>query len=370
MLEGTRHTLGVALTWLGLKEFTRRIYIAHARWHVRKHRSRFVGAWVRRSLVTEDFVPVASDIDLTVLISIDRLEDFPDSGFLKTILIRDTQIVVKEFLDPWLETGGFRNRQIPAWLSLIHTSGNTLRDVPPDADHALAFDLAQEAFLLYRQIETHRSSPELSRAEAKLWREIERLRVYWHTRDPEVLMAPRKLFELPEGRSELLGSLEAFSEELLKVLPAPLADFTVEPLIKEKGIPGSDLYLEVLRRPVFLLEDLSVAASIPREKFLVTRNFLRLLKGTGIQEQTLLNRAAREIRYYRNFNRQRLAHDLVQALILEPKNTSQIFYCFKNIDEFLSALGAESEAFTGLPERREDLLALSRKALQRLRDLG
>lgn len=371
MLEGIRHFTGNSLIHLGLKESVRRIYFSHARSYLSQHQDKLSGAWARRSLVNSDFVPVMSDVDLTVLISLENLKSLYQNPLRKTLLVRDIQIVAEEFLSPWLQTGGFRNRQIPNWVPLLPSS-RTLIDSPPEAEDEIAFELSQEAYLLYWQIEQFQKTSSITPMEQKLWRELERLAVFWRTRDPEIWTASRSLFDPPfqKGRSGLLAALDVFAGELLGSIASPMNSFDIAPLRKSGDENGHEAFLSIRGKPVYILTNVQAMDKVKGSFFIITENFLKLIKGIGIQEQSLLNLAAKAPGYYREFNRQRLAHDLIQALILEPWNKSQIYFCFKNIEEYLSILGASETEFRNLPEGETELLDLSHKVLARLGSLS
>jgi hypothetical protein len=83
-------------------------------------------------------------------------------------------------------------------------------------------------------------------------------------------------------------------------------------------------------------EDIRSISRKFRSDFVVTSEFVSLIKGIGIQDQPLLNRLAwQESGYYRDFCTQRLAHDLIGSVLLDPENSRQLYFCLKNIDEFL-----------------------------------
>jgi hypothetical protein len=200
--------------------------------------------------------------------------------------------------------------------------------------------------------------------EVKLWKEIERLKVFWQTGREEITTASRKRFDISHDRALLLSSLEEFAGVLHSKIIPPMNQFDINPLIRKNDVYGDWLHLKIMGKEVFLLRDpLEFRKVKDVGGFIITENFLKLIKGIGVQEQTLLNQAGNTSGYYREFNRQRLAHDLVQALLLQPENKSQIFFCFKNIEDFIPAIREQEEEVKELPSKSEDLIKLATRYL-------
>lgn len=343
------------------------------------------GAWIRRSTTTADFIPLVSDIDLTVLID---LKDLPalmkERYFYPRHLVRDVQLLAVPFLEDWLETGGIRNRQISSWQTII--PGEFHLRLPASFQKSdLAFELAHESFLLFSQL-SQKINEKNFPAQLKLRLELERLLQYWKTGDADLLLVSRSKIS-PEAANDEMGSflirLEAFWGELLLHLEKPMDAYPLTELMKLPDAEITSLFLKIQNRNAILAKDprsyLKVAEEYP-DHFIVTSNFVRLLKGVGVQEQTLLNQVAkRKTPYYVRYNRQRLAHDLIETLLQDIDNESRLYYCFRNNQEFLDSFGWGSaphweDLRTGpegkIPWTREELLRISLANLEVLTRVG
>jgi hypothetical protein len=305
-----------------------------------------VGVWVRRSLTTKDFVPFWSDIDLTVVI---QEESFHKISLNPDLLVQDIQIISDKHLHSWLRTGGVRNRQINHWIRLI---GRLELHLPPqENDGILAFELVHEFYLLYHQLEKklhHQTSSSWQKESTwKLLAEMKRITLFWKTKDLQVLstlradLLPRENVD-PANLREVFLSLDQCWGEILGHLQSPLGEFDVAELIISETPDHHLLNLTIQDKPVVIAKD---AGKIPGlmeqfpESFLCTYNFVKMIKGAGVQEQTLLNQLARDRKsYYFDFNLQRLAHDLLGCFFLSPNQLTQLYYCYKNIHDFYLAL--------------------------------
>ncbi len=288
------------------------------------------------------------------------------------------------FLEDWLETGGFRNRQILSWKPVI-PSTYKLKLPSGEKRSDLAFELAHEIFLLFTQL-AESISRENPRSTQKLKLELERLLQYWRTGNKDFLLVPRIKF-LPQLKEESFGIFlnrhETFWKDILDALENPMGNYPVHELMKFPDKDISPLYLKIRNRDVIMVKDVTQfekTASQNPLNFIATPAFIRLLKGVGIQEQTLLNKTAKtKNRYYIQFNRQRLAHDLIGTLLQDITNESRLYYCFRNNHEFLDAFGWGSaphweELARGtegkIPWSREELIRISLANLEVLMRVG
>jgi hypothetical protein len=99
-----------------------------------------------------------------------------------------------------------------------------------------------------------------------------------------------------------------------------------------------------------------------------------MIKGIGIQEQTLLNQIAKDKNYYFQFNLQRLANDLIGSVLVDTNNQTQLYYCFKNINDFHPVPGWKDIDFRWQNDKivhrnSQELLALASRFLEVLRSL-
>jgi hypothetical protein len=355
-----RFEMGRCSSALGLREILRSSYKNHARSFCRKLPEGFTAAWIRRSVINDDFVPFWSDIDLTLFLPHrpDRLRELFTRGVGRDLLVHDIQLVSSAFADAWQETGGIRGRQAQGWEQLFGDPELHPKTVAPTRAIA-AFELGHELHLLYRQLEHPLkllAVPGFSRWDAytasKLAAEIRRLQHYWQELDETILLAPRRNFTSDLSSSAeieiFLQELETFAQELLAELAPPLGDLPFAELILEQQTDGQVLWLQMNDKSVFTFKHVKDWASFVTkhlDHYVIPESLLRLIKGVGVQEQTLLNTlAAREGRksYYYRFNLQRLAHDLLGAMILDSGKQDQLFFCYQNIHAFLQAIGAKT----------------------------
>ncbi len=387
-----RYFLGQLVLLFGLREFFRFLYIAHGKHFISKRQKLISKSWARRSVVTNDFIPFVSDLDVTILIDDTKItEMFYGQMFKADLLIRDIQFVSPAFYSTWLRTGGLRNRQINHWLPL--SGGEHLLRLPQEKQKSIiAFEIAHEVFLLYRQLQEHlpfgiTSLSYKKQASQKLCLELKRLQIFWETSDESILWISRKDISLQlNTKSDLIQFLESqnhFWGELLENLTFPLGQFDMKPLVKETTDLGSELRLTMNLLPVFVTDNFQNLARLRQgqPKFVCTRNFLCLVKGVGVQEQTELNQLAKDKNgYYFGFNQQRLAHDLIHTLITAPDNASRLFFCFKNIKEFAEASANQIprewpevdrwDHQGPFPFQGQHLLDISLRHLELLRSLG
>lgn len=382
MKDHLRYYLGQTLKALGTSELVREYYLRSAEKYVSQAGPEVKGAWIRRSLTSSDFTPLVSDVDLTVLIDIDSIPGLMNSQKLSPRhLIRDIQIVAAPFLKDWELTGGFRNRQLPSWIII---KGGSLNEPPLLPRPEIAFELAHEIILLYEQLAS-RLIHGLPATIKKLGLELERLFDFWQSLDPGILNVPREIFFSPDLIDDFPAFLrrhEAFWGEILSHLHSPMNEYELSLLEKENFRYGSTLFLEIRKKEVFLLKDLSALEEAKinfKNHFIATPNIIRLLKGAGVQEQSLLNQVAGGKGYYRSFCRQRLAHDLIGTLLQDPDNHRRLYYCFRNNQEFFEALSLDpapgwNELSRGpegaIPWENSELLKVSLRNLEVLGQLG
>ncbi|MES2528053.1 MAG: hypothetical protein V4598_13245 [Bdellovibrionota bacterium] len=372
----------------GFSEKIRSFYFGMATKFVNKLPSHMVeAAWIRRSAANEDFLPVVSDIDITILIKDLDFSQMKSGKNLKTSpLMQDIQFVSTRFLNAWLETGGFRNYQIPQWKQ-IHGIPFQLSS-PSSGTEELAFEIAYEVHLVFKQIamkilDRNFSGEEYSRDIQKLGLEIFRLKNFWESRDPEWTLKKRDSIPFSGTLPELFTILENLCRSLIDELEPPLNVYDWKKTITSEDDLGYETAISFKGHPIFVLKDPSqilVSRKKKAGRFIVTPSYLQMMKGIGIQEQTLLNRLAKEHAYYRKFSCQRLAHDLIGALMLEPENTEQLYFCFYNIAEFHHALTGKFpdkwpeiesnwKKFRDLRLKREELERLSVSYLDHLEAL-
>ncbi len=306
------------------------------------------GTWVRRSLTGKDFTPLWSDIDITLVVNEDLI------GLIKlpkNLLVKDIQIVSDQHLNSWLTSGGFRNRQIPNWIKIqgsIH-----LLSPPALKSEFIAFELAQEIYLLYQQLEKKLQQTEYLQwqyeSTYKLIAEMERLLRYWQERDDSLLFLsredvfPRQQF-MPAQIGEYLERYDQNWQNIFKELALPLQGFPFEQYLNRETEEYQILNFTIQDRQVLVakkIKRIPFLKTVFPEKFVCSETFVCLVKGVGVQEQTLLNTIALDKNYYYQFNLQRLANDLVSAA-LAPTDQSRLYYCFKNINEFHLVLFNES----------------------------
>ncbi len=324
-----RYWLASLLEAMGLTELCRSVFIQWAQRYV-KQLTFIKGAWIRRSLINQDFIPLLSDIDLTILIDDSEFEKHFEQMTMKTSWpIQDIQVISTDFQNDWELTGGLRNYQIPQWKSLKSFSPKLKTPIPlPSLRSQIAFELGHEVYLLYRQLNEKMGLPgklhEISRQ--KLMQELKRLLEFWHSLEPELLLKPRKEFLLTP---DFWPSQIQFWKDLLLAIPPALQTYSPD---SNSGL----LSLKVNGKQVMLVSEISHLTT--SEYFFATVELLCLIKGVGVQEQELLNSLTLDKKsYFYRFNRQRLAHDLINGLLFARTNDTQIYYCFKNIKDFLVA---------------------------------
>lgn len=325
------------------RELIRSYYLHRAKLFVKNIPELFLkSAWVRRSTVTQDFFPIMSDVDLTLVIKHEYLKDF----FLKQRMhpsfpINDVQLIADIFEADWLSTGGFRNRQIRNWLEIVTATKDLQANRPMNREY-LAFELGHEIHLLYRQLQkliSQRATEATMFSVHKLLKEMERTKLFWSKLDEKILFEDRLKITIPEDIFQHLLLLDQYWHELLLNLHPSLTQFKWSDLILKKAEHGFHLNLQIDGRWVFLVEDpllFAKAFDLYPGHYVVTPSYITLIKGVGIQEQTYLNELAKADHdgYYFKFNRQRLYHDLLGAITFNPDNCTQLYYCFLNIEMF------------------------------------
>jgi hypothetical protein len=342
--------------------------------------------WIRRSLTGQDFTPLWSDIDITLLVNEKSATQFT---LPSNILVKDIQIVSDEHLSSWINSGGYRNRQITNWIQL---SGSVQILPPPEqSSEILAFELAHESFLLYQQLEEKLHQPKskwLVEGTYKLIAELDRVLHYWVGREERFLFVPREEV-LPrnvfifEHISSYLSKYETIWEEIFAALAPELKQFKPEEYFNTHDSEHQILNLSIKGRQVLLVRDVvNVPYFIGQfpNHFVCSTTFLKMIKGVGVQEQSLLNNLAKTGGYYYQFNLQRLANDLLGTMLLNPTNKQQLFYCLKNINDFYLVLKSISVpgwhqiesnwSHSEIPKRNsQELLVMCPQFLEVLRSL-
>jgi hypothetical protein len=343
--EDLRLLIGSSLQSAGLTEPFRKLYTWVAKSYLWNFKTETIkAAWIRRSLVTSDFVPVCSDIDMTILIDDQRLEEIALANrFTKFHPVRDVQFVGLRFFKAWKDAGGFRNRQFENWKQ-IHGIKLELKCPPKVTKEELAFEMGYEVHLLYLQIQSKlktiriHHSDQNKKSLLKLLREMERLRLYWENGDKRLITLHRENIPFNYSILSYFEIMDNFWSELLKSLTPPLDTFEWKDMVSSIDSKGFEINVEIAQQRVFIpnnCRDLWDTLLSHQNNFICSSNFLKLIKGIGLQEQTLLNElAAQKNTYYLNFSMQRLAHDLLGAILLSPDNHEQLYYCFANINAF------------------------------------
>lgn len=348
MKNTLRWLLGKTLSSLGLSEKVRAFYFRMAGNFIARLPGNCVeAAWIRRSAANEDFFPVVSDIDLTVLINDQDLKSlFTGRPLPRPRLMQDIQFLSKRFLSAWEETGGFRNYQFSHWRQIygipVQLNG------PQSGREELAFELAYETHLVYKQLALKLLSSDFSGSArkdmTKLSQELNRIKLFWESGDKGWATAPRKDIPSPGGIPETLILLEELCRSLIGELEPPLNIYDWTKTVTGEDEFGFETAISFRGHPIFVLKDPKTVLTVRELKpgtFISTSSYLQMMKGIGIQEQGHLNRVAREHSYYRKFSCQRLAHDLIGAIILEPDNLEQLYFCFYNISHFSHAIRGE-----------------------------
>lgn len=335
---------------IGLKELVRRIYIIFAKIFTKC----FLGdatqaVWLRRSSINEDFYPLTSDIDLTVLINDKQIsKTFKYSSIRGNFIIKDIQFISSRFFKSWIQAGGFRNRQIHQWKQICGESIN-FKDSIHISSAKLAFELAYEIHLLYKQLvhkmlENGTCSGKIF-SQNKLLKEIERVRQFWFSRDIKWITKPRTEIPISGLCLQEIKKLNQLCEDLLNNIESPMNNYDWESSIKYTLTDGFILDIQIDGMSVFIPHDFSqfeVLLFKYHDKYVASSSYIKLIKGVGIQEQSHLNTLAKTDNFYRNFCIQRLAHDLLGAILMEPENLRQLYYCFYNIQEFYKKLTNEN----------------------------
>jgi hypothetical protein len=227
-------------------------------------------------------------------------------------------------------------------------------NAPPAQERELiAFELAQEIYLLYQQLEKKLTQTGFLKwqheATYKLIAEMERLLQFWQEQDDGLLFLSREeIFPHQHFNPSQMGMyLERYDQNwqsIFKVLARTLQTFPIEEFLKTETEQYKILNFSIQDQQVLIAK---VITQIPflktafPDKFVCSETFVRMVKGVGVQEQTLLNKIASANNYYYQFNLQRLANDLASAALAQL-DQSRLYYCFKNINEFHLALLNES----------------------------
>jgi predicted nucleotidyltransferase len=340
-----RYLLAQMTSTLGLGESVRDFYLERAKTYVSSLDQNAVKeVWVRRSVTNQDFKAFLSDIDLTVVVHENFLSQLQ---FPQDLLVKDIQIVPQKFLSTWISAGGFRNYLQEDWIPL--KSNSTLKPRKKIEDKSiLAFELGHEIYLLYHQLEKkiHESSdPLIHISREKLIAELNRVQQFWIKNDQSLLKEPRKNFVIQESFQSFIKKQDLFWQELNFHLEPPLNDYPIEDLIEAEFSEYYEMNLEMRGKQVLIVKK---AESLERffishpHHFVVTENFFKLVKSVGVQEQDELNKLAQKKGFYFDYNLQRLATDLVGAVIQYKEDHRLLYFCLKNINEFKFAVTGQT----------------------------
>ena len=382
-----RYYAGLVLRMSYILPLFKKMYFLSAKKYVQKlNQLAIQGSWVRRSLTGPDFTPIWSDIDITLVVN----EELIDKIKLPAnLLIKDIQIVSDQHLSSWLISGGFRNRQIPSWKQM---QGEIKLMVPPKPTlEFIAFELAHEYYLLYQQLEKKLKQIDYlkwqTEATYKLIAEMERILLYWQEQDDGLLFLSREeIFPRHQFHPKRIGNhIEKYDQNwksILKELALPLQKFPFEEYLITETTDYQILNFAIQGQQVLVakvITQIPFLKTVFPEKFVCSESFVRMVKGVGVQEQTLLNQIAKGKNYYYQFNLQRLANDLASTA-LAPIDQSRHYYCYKNINEFHLALFNKSvpeweeiqqrwEADGNVNQNSQELLLITSRFLEVLRTL-
>jgi hypothetical protein len=218
-------------------------------------------------------------------------------------------------------------------------------------DETLAFDLGHEIYLLYHQLENKLHSfgdPYTKHARKKIFQDLTKIKKFWFSKDTSVLRQAREDFEVPDSINKFMIIFSQFCNHLMDKLHSPLNSFRCSELMSKDFGDYFEVSLEIVGKPVIAVRDpqnfISILNNHPLH-FVAPESFIDLVKGVGVQEQTLLNQLVKDkTSHYFKFNQQRLALDLVSAVVQFPDNHGQLYYCFKNIQDFVKALDKSKDA--------------------------
>lgn len=258
--------------------------------------------------------------------------------------MQDIQFLSRRFLGAWTETGGFRNYQLSQWKQIY---GKPIQlKVPSSNTEERAFELAYEVHLVFKQLATKILQPDFGSSTAskdslKLSLELNRLKYFWETGD--LTWAVKKRSEIPSAGDvpAVYQMVDDLCRSLIEELEPPLNVYNWMKAVTKEDELGYETAISFKGHPIFVLKnpkDILEARKTRNKTFFVTGAYLQMMKGIGVQEQDHLNRVAREHPYYRKFSCQRLANDLIGALILEPDDIPQLYFCFFNISHFHHAI--------------------------------
>jgi predicted nucleotidyltransferase len=341
-----RYLLAQMTLTLGLSESVRRLYLRRAKTYVSALDQNAVKeVWVRRSVTNQDFKAFLSDIDLTVVVDENLLSQL---HFPHDLLVKDIQIVPQKFLSTWLSAGGFRNYLQEDWIPL--KSNSTLQPRKKIEDKSiLAFELGHEIYLLYHQLEKkfhEGSDPLIHISREKLVAELNRVQQFWIKNDQSLLKEPRKNFVVQESFQNFIKKQDFFWQELTFHLEPPLNDYPIEDLIEAEFPDYYEMNLEMRGKQVLIVkktDSLERFFTSHPHHFVVTENFFKLVKSVGVQEQDELNKLAHKKKgYYFDYNLQRLATDLVGAVVQYKEDHRLLYFCLKNIQEFTFAVTGQT----------------------------
>ncbi len=342
-----RYHLGTLALRLGLVNFFREFQLLLARAWVLTKKEALRSAWARRSIVTQDYIPFWSDVDISAVI-----EDRPIASslyrqsLLNRLMVSDTQYICSSFYQEWMKTGGLRNRQCKNWLALKKNQ-HELPFLFDKGRDLIAFEVAHEGFLLYRQFMQKLATYSCSAnpfdlySLIKLAKDLTRLRTFWETQDESVLYRERASFSIQNDWEKFIHSLDSFWEDLAQSVHPLFMTYSEEIYVSIVSEEGSLLDFEFDGRKVFMLHtDFrgELFSLLKKGYFPARSTFVRLMKGVGVHEQTFINQLAREYHpYYYPYCLQRLANDLVNSALEAPQDHGRLFYCYFNIKEFLYA---------------------------------
>jgi hypothetical protein len=381
-----RYSMASISTKLDLTETLRSFYLNKAHHYVLSLNDQAVPCvWIRRSVTNQDFIPFLSDVDLTLVLD----EKYLNQLHLPIdLLVKDIQIIPKAFFKTWMEAGGYRNYQQDQWISLRGKKALQHQTMVSNPAH-LAFDLAHEIYLLFHQLENKlhlAGDPYTRNARKKILQDLLKIETFWIKRDDSILNQTRTSFEIPKTIDKFIPHFAHFCESILNHLDSPLDTFKCSDLLIKDFTSHFEVNMQMLGKPVIAVRDVQNFSSILENHpshFVAPEIFINLVKGVGVQEQTLLNQLAKDkTSHYFKFNQQRLALDLIGAVVHFPENQTQLYYCFKSIQDFIHTVEGSKDApewnniqqlwnsEAKVFETPSDLFRLNKAYLEVLRTIG
>lgn len=334
-----RHFLGQFVTKIGATEKMKSAYLYYAFSVIAQFPAHSISnVWIRRSYLTSDFTPFWSDIDLTVLINSSGLKKLIESPPRDHYPLIDIQYLHEDFFENWKNTIGIRGKICSEWKS-IYGSTNLLLPHQEVDKNFLALEVAYELYLLYQQLELLLFKDDIFslKAKTKLQKDLYALREFWITKDRSWLLKRRSDIEMSTDLFEFLNDYNKFIQDIILALPDDFERYDMSPLKDEKTKWGETLFLKINNKKVHAINNYSDLKKNPDTSFFfATLPFIQLIKTVGIQEQEQLNRYVSKSgnTLFFEFCIQRLAHDLLGAVLTTKRSETTIYFALKNINDF------------------------------------